>query len=72
MDSRQRIEIALRCGKVAWHALDMQRATDRLVLKLQWSALVAEVRELGAAVDAAAGQGESPAKSPNKPSAAQG
>jgi [acyl-carrier-protein] S-malonyltransferase len=31
----------------------MQRATDRLVLKLQWTALVAEVRELGAAVDAA-------------------
>jgi len=69
MDSRQHIEITLRCGKVVCQARAMQRATDRLVLKLQWSALVAEVRELGAAVDAAAGQGESPVKSPNTPSA---
>ena len=65
MDSKQHIEIALRCGKVAWCALDMQRSSDTLVLKLQFSALISEVKSLNAALDAAAAQGESPVKSRN-------
>ena len=68
MGSRQHIEIALRCGKVAWHALDMQRSSDAFVLKLQFWALISEVKALNVALDAAAAQGESPVKSPNKPS----
>jgi hypothetical protein len=68
MDSKQHIEIALRCGKVAWHALDMQRSSDAFVLKLQFSALISEVKALNVALDAAAAQGESPVKSHNRPS----
>jgi hypothetical protein len=43
----------------------MQRSSDTLVLKLQFSALISEVKSLNAALDAAAAQGESPVKSRN-------